>query len=95
VEISIHPANSLVAIFSTIAKSSLLFPLAECMGQLKWAYFEKPRSATYLQSFDSASRGPWGAVQLLWQVKGRAVLASVGAFVTVLLLAFEPFAQQV
>lgn len=87
--------NSLVAIFSTLAKSSLLFPIAECLGQLKWSYFEKPRPISHLQRFDSASRGPWGAVLLLWEVKGRAIVASLGAVVTVMLLVFEPFAQQV
>jgi hypothetical protein len=89
--------NSLVAVFSTLAKSSLLYPIAECLGQLKWSYFEKRSSGTLnqLQHFDWASRGPWGAARLLWDVKWRAVLASLGAIVTVLLLAFEPFAQQV
>lgn len=87
--------NSAVAVFSTIAKSSLLFPLAECMGQLKWAYFETPRPVSRLEYFDAASRGPWGAAKLLWEIKGRALLASLGAIVTLLLLTFEPFAQQV
>jgi hypothetical protein len=89
--------NSLVAVFSTLAKSSLLYPIAECLGQLKWSYFEKRSSGTLnqLQHFDWASRGPWGAARLLWDVKWRAVLASLGAIVTILLLAFEPFAQQV
>jgi hypothetical protein len=91
---SIQP-NSLVAIFSTLAKSSLLFPIAECMGQLKWSYFKEPGPVSQLQRFDTASRGPWGAALLLWHVRGRAFLASLGAVVTVLLLAFEPFAQQV
>lgn len=93
-KIMIQP-NSLVAVFSTIAKSSLLFPLAECMGQLKWAYFERPRKVSEMQIFDMASRGPWGSLQLLWTTKGRAMLASLGAVVTILMLAFEPFAQQV
>jgi hypothetical protein len=87
--------NSLVAVFSTIAKSALLIPVAECLSQLKWHYFEKPRALSQMQVFDDASRGPWGALKLLWTTKLAAPLASVGAFVMLLMLAFEPFTQQV
>ena len=87
--------NSLVAIFSTIAKSALLVPIAECISQLKWTYFESPRTLSQLQLFDDASRGPWGSLILLWKTKATALLASLGAFITILLLAFEPFTQQV
>ncbi|KAH7073498.1 hypothetical protein BKA63DRAFT_603866 [Paraphoma chrysanthemicola] len=90
---SIQPA-SLVSIFSAIAKSALLVPIAMCLGQLKWNYFEKPRSLDYMQVFDDASRGPWGAMVLLWKTKGMARLAGIGAVVTVLLIMFEPFSQQ-
>ncbi|CAO2647478.1 Nn.00g084000.m01.CDS01 [Neocucurbitaria sp. VM-36] len=93
-QFSIQPA-SLVAIFSTIAKSALLVPLATCLSQLKWSYFEKARTLSRIQDFDDASRGPWGAVVFLWRIKGTALLASVGAMVTLLMLAFEPFTQQV
>ncbi|KAF2875202.1 hypothetical protein BDV95DRAFT_459597, partial [Massariosphaeria phaeospora] len=52
---------SLVVVFSTIVKTALLFLLAECLGQLKWMYFEKrPRTLNNLEIFDGASRGPWG-----------------------------------
>jgi hypothetical protein len=87
--------NTLVATFSNFFKALLMFPLAECMGQLKWIYFEKTRPLSQIKRFDDASRGPMGATLMLWDVKGRALLASLGALVTVLLLAFEPFAQRV
>ena len=49
-----------------------------------------------MQSFDNASGGPWGSAVLLCEIKGRvAWLASAGASLTILLLAFEPFTQQV
>lgn len=48
-----------------------------------------------MEVFDEASRGPWGSLKFLWETKGTATLPSLGAFVTILLLAFEPFAQQV
>jgi hypothetical protein len=90
---SIQPA-SLVAVFSSIAKSTLLVPVAVCLGQLKWSYFEKSRELAHMQVFDDASRGPWGALVLLWKTRGIAWLASIGALVTVLLMGFEPFSQQ-
>jgi hypothetical protein len=90
---SIQPA-SLVAIFSAIAKSSLLVPIAVCLGQLKWSYFEKPQSLDYMQVFDDASRGPWGATVFLWKTKGMVWLAGLGALVMVLMTMFEPFSQQ-
>jgi len=88
--------NSLVAVFSTITKSALLVSIAECLGQLKWDYFQdRPRSVQHMQTFDEASRGPWGALVLLYKMRGRAVLAAFASMVTILMLAFEPFAQQI
>jgi hypothetical protein len=86
--------NVLVAILSTVAKSALLFPLAECLGQLKWTYFEKrARPVNHLQVFDGATRGPWGSFLFLLEVRGKAILASLGAIVTILALSFDPFTQ--
>ncbi|KAF2797187.1 hypothetical protein K505DRAFT_226392, partial [Melanomma pulvis-pyrius CBS 109.77] len=96
--------NSLVAIFSTIAKSALLVSIGECISQLKWMHFDdvRPKALSQIQVFDDASRGPWGSLVLLWKTRksfNRAesppVLALLGAAITILMLAFEPFAQQV
>ena len=91
--------NSLVAVFSAVAKSALLVPIAECLSQLKWMYLDggEPKTLNQLQVFDDASRGPWGAWVLLWRLrsKHRSLLACFGAVITILLLAFEPFTQQV
>lgn len=91
---SIQPA-SLVSIFSTIAKSALIVPLAASLSQLKWRYFDRPQALSRMQDFDDASRGPWGAMIFLWNVKGTALLASLASAATLLMLAFEPFTQQV
>jgi hypothetical protein len=96
-KLAIQP-NSLVAVFSTIAKSALLVPVAECIGQLKWIYFDstEPKTLAHLQAYDEASRGPWGSLGLFWKTRGAAsAFALAGAFITILMLAFEPFAQQV
>lgn len=86
--------SSLIAVFSTIAKSALLVPVAECISQLKWIYFENPTRLSQLQTFDDASRGPWGSLMFLTQAHTTS-MASIGALITLLALAFEPFAQQV
>lgn len=88
--------NALVSLFATIAKAALLLPVASCISQLKWLYFErKAHPLNELQIFDDASRGPWGALQLLWRVNLGAVLASCGSALTIVALAMDPFAQQV
>ncbi|KAF2727743.1 hypothetical protein EJ04DRAFT_417970, partial [Polyplosphaeria fusca] len=56
--------SSLVAVLSTIARTALLYPVTECLGQLKWTYFDQATSRTLyrIQNFDQATRGPFGAV---------------------------------
>ena len=57
--------NSLVAIFSSMLKAALLFPIAECINELKWLWFANHQPVSDFDRFDSASRGPWGALKLL------------------------------
>lgn len=88
--------NAIISILATGCKSSLIFVIGEAIAQLTWLWF---RGATYrtcfgLQAFDSASRGPLGSMMIMFHHRGRS-LVSIGAAATVLLLLFEPFAQQV
>ncbi len=46
-------------------------------------------------NYDSASRGPLGALKLLWQLGLRHPLSSCGALITILMLVIDPFAQQI
>ncbi|KAI1131416.1 hypothetical protein F5Y10DRAFT_233625 [Nemania abortiva] len=90
--------QSLIAILTTVGKTSLLVPVASCIGQLKWHHFaEKPRKLINFQLFDDASRGPWGSVLLVWHLAFRAqVLVALGfALITVLALGIDPSAQQI
>jgi hypothetical protein len=52
-----------------------------------------PRKLADFETFDEASRGVWGSILLLTTVKWN--IATIGAFITILRLAFSPFAQQV
>ncbi|KAI8632193.1 hypothetical protein F5Y19DRAFT_492070 [Xylariaceae sp. FL1651] len=88
--------NSLVSVFSTIAKSALLVSVASCLSQLKWIYFgSSHRPLHHFELFEDASRGPWGSVVLSWVVHIRAKLALFGSIVTIVALALEPFTQQI
>jgi hypothetical protein len=88
--------NSLISIFSTIAKSSLLVSVASCLSQLKWIYFKhSSRPLHHFELFEEASRGPWGSAVLSWVVHIRAKLALFGSIITIVALAFEPFTQQI
>lgn len=86
--------NTIVAILGTAAKAALLYPVAECVGQLKWIWFSKKhRSLNDMATFDQASRGIWGGLELLWTTKLTSI-ASLGAVLMVLGIAFDPFTQQ-
>ena len=66
------------------------------LGQLKWQHFEsRPRRLIEFEIFENASRGPWGALDLLYHMHWRAIAGSTGAIITVLAVAMDPFAQQV
>jgi hypothetical protein len=67
--------NSAVSLLSTITKSLLLIPAAACISQSIWInYVKREYSLGILTTYDAASRGPWGAVQLLWALKSRYVI---------------------
>ncbi|KAH8601049.1 hypothetical protein B0O99DRAFT_681901 [Bisporella sp. PMI_857] len=86
--------NSLLALFTTVAKAGLLLPIAEAMGQLKWIWFVgKQRPLADFQSFDEASRGISGSLKLLKLLKGGH-LASIGALVSILGLGTSFITQQ-
>lgn len=63
--------NAFIAIFAGFAKSALLVPTAEALGQLKWDWYKnKPKKMMDFEILDSASRGPWGSLVLLTRTKG-------------------------
>jgi hypothetical protein len=89
--------NALISIFSTLAKAALMVPVAACISQLKWMYFENAHALNELDVFDEASRGPWGSLELIFRLKmkPRAIMATWGSVITILALAMDPFAQQI
>jgi len=57
--------NSLIAIYSTVLRALLIFPVAEVISQEKWFWFQRPRPLRDLDAFDLGSRGLWGCIKLL------------------------------
>ncbi|KAI2624404.1 hypothetical protein GGR54DRAFT_575637 [Hypoxylon sp. NC1633] len=86
--------NTIVAILSTGSKAALLYPVAECISQLKWIWFSKDyRKLSDMSTFDNASRGIIGGFALAWDTRLRS-LASVGSFLMLFSLAIDPMSQQ-
>ncbi|KAI1363073.1 hypothetical protein F5Y08DRAFT_354771 [Xylaria arbuscula] len=88
--------NAIISTLTTFSKSFLLVAVAGAISQLKWRWFQsvEGRRVIDTQLFDDASRGPWGSLILL-ATPSRWSLASMGAVITILALAFEPFTQQI
>lgn len=86
--------NATVSILTTACTTALMHGVSAFIGQSKWLHFRNgPRKLTDFETFDGASRGVWGSILLLTTVKWN--IATIGGFVTILRLAFSPFAQQV
>ncbi|KAH6712655.1 hypothetical protein BKA61DRAFT_737007 [Leptodontidium sp. MPI-SDFR-AT-0119] len=88
--------NSLIAIMTAIMKASLMLPVAEGICQLKWLWFSNsdPGPLSMMENFESGSRGPWGAFMLMVQLR-KHYLASLGALLTIVMLAANAFSQQI
>lgn len=88
---SISP-NTVLAIISAFTKASMLVPVSACLGQLKWTKDDQ-KFLYHFQVLDQASRGPWGALWVFWNIKsGYAITA---AALTIISIALDPFAQQI
>ncbi|TQN69467.1 hypothetical protein CSHISOI_06108 [Colletotrichum shisoi] len=57
--------NTLIAFLATLARAAFVIPVSESISQLKWLWYREERPLKDFQDFDSASRGPWGSIQLL------------------------------
>ncbi|KAH9827418.1 acid phosphatase protein [Teratosphaeria destructans] len=86
--------NGIISILSGVAKASLVLPVAETISQLKWHWFwDRQRPIMDFERYDSASRGPWGSLVMLCNVR-RWSLGALGAAITIATLAVEPCLQQ-
>lgn len=86
--------NSLLSVYSIIFKACIGFVLVSCIGQLQWAWFSEIRLLSDMVYFDSATRGADGAISLIWYQKFRQTLTTLGCIIMVLVIAVDPFIQQ-
>ncbi|KAL4976258.1 hypothetical protein BDW66DRAFT_166670 [Aspergillus desertorum] len=86
--------SATISILTTAYTTALMHGVSTFIGQLKWRHFKDgPQRLSNIATFDEASRGVWGSIQLLTTVKWN--LATIGAAITILRLAFSAFSQQV
>ena len=86
--------NTIISTIATVMKGAILLPVVAALGQLKWSsYHRQRRPLQTFQTLDAASRGPLSAATLLYELHFWH-LASLGAAVTLLALASDPFVQQ-
>lgn len=57
--------NAIIALLTTLMKAAMATYIAEALSQLKYSWFKDTRRLSDLAALDSASRGAWGAAQLL------------------------------
>lgn len=85
--------NSVISLFSTLVKSTLLIPVIAGMSQLKWVWFRQGHHLSDYQRFDSAAKGPLGSLIMIWKFRG-ASLACLGAFLVIASLGLDFAFQQ-
>ncbi|KAK3388769.1 hypothetical protein B0T20DRAFT_457341 [Sordaria brevicollis] len=87
--------GTIISTLAQVSRTSLAFAITPCLGQAKWNWFsQKEDDVLVFRTFDEASRGPLGSLQLLWKLKFRH-LASLGALITVIMFGYDPFVQAI
>ena len=88
--------NAIISILSTASKATLIYTISSCLSQTKWIWFKNNKARRLLdaQLLEDASRGPLGALRILTGSKAVS-LASLGTILTLLMLAVDPFVQQI
>ncbi|KAH8421576.1 metallopeptidase [Colletotrichum scovillei] len=94
--LGVMSVNTLIATFNAVYKASLIMPVAEGLGQLKWDWFQHPQKLADVVAFDDATRGPWGSLLLITKKitqEQRPYLAGLGALITIAAIAIDPVSQ--
>ncbi|KAE8167833.1 hypothetical protein BDV40DRAFT_311337 [Aspergillus tamarii] len=84
--------NTAISAPATASKTSLLLPVTESISQLKWVHFNRAHRLSDMDLYNSASRGPLGALVFLFRLP--LSLGALGAIITIAALGFDPFTQQ-
>jgi hypothetical protein len=62
--------NTVISVFATLARISLILAVSSSIGQWRWNWFlKRPRRLADIDVLDSASRGSFGSLQLVWTTR--------------------------
>ncbi|KAK4500896.1 hypothetical protein PRZ48_009088 [Zasmidium cellare] len=89
--------NALLSAYMVVLKATVVYLLAESIGYQKWAWFSNT-AAQPLYDFvlhDEATRGPIGAIGLLWKTSVRHIWQWLSCILLLVALFVDPFTQQV
>lgn len=86
--------NSLLSVYALVFKAAIGFILTSCIGQLQWTWFSETRPLADMLHFDSATRGPDGALGLIWRQRFQHPLTALGCITAVIVITVDPFVQQ-
>lgn len=87
--------NTLVSVASVLFRASIMVPITKCISQLSWIWLAKvERPLGDVALFDQASRGVLGGLAILASSRHVTSFVSIGAILTVVVLAVGPCFQQ-
>jgi hypothetical protein len=88
--------NALLALLSTVLRGLLVVVISQIISQRKWDWYSKNRirSLVDLQTFDSGSRGIFGALMLIPKVVLKDTITLVAAAILIVSFLIGPFVQQ-
>lgn len=94
--------NTVIAIWTAVLKAAAGLVVAEGISHLKWIVVLRPQNLSTFVAHDDASRGPLGALKLIFRNRywekgfhATAFISSLGAVITVFILLLDPFSQQI
>ncbi|KAJ6072365.1 hypothetical protein N7467_010450 [Penicillium canescens] len=86
--------NTVLSLLSVVLNACLISAVGGCISQWKWISFNSTRKPlTHMNTYDSASRGPWGCIMFLF-TSNLGQYATIGALATILAAGIGPFVQQ-
>ena len=94
--------NAVIAIWTAVLKAAAGLVVAEGISHLKWIMVLRPQNLSTFVAHDDASRGPLGALKLIFKNRywekgfhATAFVSSLSAVITVFILLLDPFSQQI
>lgn len=86
--------NALLSVYSAVFQACLAYVVSSGVGQLQWRWYGQERPLFDLVRYDAAGRGPLGSLRWLGTNHLRQPLTTLGAIITIITIAIDPFIQQ-